>query len=256
MIDIRRKSVLCREVWFDEPWSAEGADLVMFYHWSRPENPDYVRDVHSLELDLTIDDSELLKGFTASTRNQINRARREAVQFYAWVDPDEQVLNRFVQFLVEFATERGLGEGVPLWMRDYAAQGALLLTNAAGADGNALVWHSYYRGGDWVRQLHSVSRFAGEADKEARNAIGRANRFLHWADMIECRRIGVRKFDFGGWYSGDSDQKLLRVNAFKEEFGGRQTLRYHSMLPVSLKGKLFLKGREYLRGDSGLLHVV
>ena len=34
MVDIIRKSLTCREVWFDENWSASGADLVLFYHWS------------------------------------------------------------------------------------------------------------------------------------------------------------------------------------------------------------------------------
>jgi hypothetical protein len=75
-------------------------------------------------------------------------------------------------------------------------------------------------------------------------------------DLLECRKLGIERFDFGGWYNGTTDEKLLRINAFKEQFGGVKTRRYHSMLAASGKGRLYLKLRERLKGRRGLVHFV
>jgi hypothetical protein len=256
MVDIRRKSIVCREVWFDEAWSPEGADIVLYYHWSHPVNSEQNSLVSSLEIDLLSEESNIWKGFSASTKNQINRAIREEVGFQIWRNPDASVIDDFFEFNRQFTQERGFGVTDPEWMRTYSEQGALTLTRATAPSGQALVWHSYYSSKDWVRQMQSVSLFAQQDDKDLRNAIGRANRFLHWKDMQEFRKSAVQHFDFGGWYSGADDEKLLRVNAFKEEFGGAKTQRYHSTEAISLKGTLYVKAREYLRGDPGQLHWV
>lgn len=257
MIKVRRKWAVCHDLWFDEPRSSDGADLVLFYHWSQPVNPAAARDVYSLQIDLTQSEAEILKGFTSSTRNQINRAVKDGFRFEVWTNPAPEIIREFFAFYAEFTRERGLGDEAvhAEWMTDYAEQGGILLTRGCDSDGRVLVWHSYYRNAQWVRQLQSISMFAGSDDKELRNAVGRANRYLHWMDILECRRLGIRNFDFGGVYQGQDDEKLLRVSAFKQEFGGVKTHRYHSILAVSLKGKSLLKARE-LRGKDNLIHIV
>lgn len=257
MIEIQRKWALCHDVWFDEPWSDQGGDLILFYHWSEPVNRSAQTEVHSLEIDLREPENAIFGRFTSSTRNQVNRAKREGVVFEAWPAPPAAIIEEFFSFFRQFERERGLGGEVANsgWLHRYAAQDAILLTRASDAGGKPLVWHSYYRSAQWVRQLQSISFFSSSQEKEERNAVARANRFLHWMDMLECRRLGISHFDFGGIYSGDSDEKLLHVNAFKQEFGGVRTLRYHSILPVSLKGKALLKARQ-LRGKTPLIHIV
>jgi lipid II:glycine glycyltransferase (peptidoglycan interpeptide bridge formation enzyme) len=230
----------------------------MFYHWSLPVDPLAQAEVHSLELDLTKPEEAIFAGFTSSTRNQVNRAKKEGVIFDAWTAPPGEMIDEFFSFFAEFTRERGLEETATNsdWLRRYAAQDGILLTRASDpGTGKPLVWHSYYRNPQWVRQLQSVSFFSSSQEKEQRNAVARANRFLHWMDILECRRLGISHFDFGGIYSGNSDEKLLRVNAFKQEFGGTRTLRYHSILPVSVKGKALLKARQ-LRGKPPLIHIV
>lgn len=257
MIEIQRKWALCKDVWFDEPWSPKGSDLILFYHWKEPVNRSAQAEVHSLQIDLTEEESAIFGRFSSSTRNQVNRAKKEGVVFESWTEPPGRIIDEFFSFFGEFERERGLGGGSANseWLRGYAAQGGILLTRASDPGGKMLVWHSYYRNQQWVRQLQSVSFFSSSQEKDERNAVARANRFLHWMDMLECRRLGISHFDFGGIYSGSSDEKLLRVNAFKQEFGGTRTLRYHSILPVSLKGKALLKARQ-IRGKAPLIHIV
>jgi hypothetical protein len=255
LVEIRRKWIVRREVWFDEPWERDGADLIVFYHWSEAISPFPALDVHSLELDLTQAPSSIWKGFTATARNLINRGGKDGLSFQMWTGPPRKVIDQFFAFRRRFALERGVSSADPTWMYAYAAQGALILTLASAPDGSALVWHSYSRVPGWVRLLHSVS-LSGESDPEERKRIGCANRFLHWMDVLECQRLRIEHYDFGGWYSGTSDEKLLRINSFKEQFGGRRTHRYHSMLAPSAKGKLYLMARRTLKRDSSLVHYV
>lgn len=254
MIEIRRKFIVRRDLWFDEPRDDRGADLMVFYHWSEAVDPAAALEVHSLEIDLSEDPARIFGRFSDTTRNEINRAAKEGISFQLRADPPRETIEEFFSFYRRFSADRGLGSADPVWMHDYAAQGALILSWACAPDGAPLVWHSYSRVAGWIRLLHSVS--PGESGPAQRKMTGWANRRLHWMDMLEARRLGIGRFDFGGWYSGSTDQKLLRINAFKEQFGGCKTRRYHSMLPVSAKGKLYLETRRRLKGANGLVHFV
>jgi len=48
-------------------------------------------------------------------------------------------------------------------------------------------------------------------------------------------------YDFGGWYSGNTDPEMLNINRFKEEFGGKVVKVYKCWYGISLKGKLCLR---------------
>jgi hypothetical protein len=257
MVQIRRKTLLFRELWFDEPWSVQGADILLFYHWSQAVAGAQSIEVNSLALELSAPKDEIWSGFSSTTRNEINRATREGTVHRIVREPTQRDIEEFHAFYKQFATERHLGGGDnSLWMCEYAREHTIVLTHAHLQNEPPLVWHTYYCKAPWVRLLHSVSLFSHSEDREKRNLISRANRYLHWVDINEFRDRGILHFDFGGWYAGRENEKLLRVNAFKEGFGGLKTKRFHSTLPVSFKGKVFLKARERFRGADSTLHQV
>jgi hypothetical protein len=257
LIELRRRFIVRRELWFDEPCDAKGADLMVFYHWSKPADPAGAQAVHSLELDVSEDPAQIFAAFSGTTRNEINRAGKEGVTFQVWSRPPRETVEEFFAAYRPFTTGRGLDcdDADPVWMHDYAAQGGLRMSRAHAPGGEPLVWHTYVCAPGWIRLLHSVTTAAGAAP-EQRKMTGWANRYLHWMDMQEARKSGIGRYDFGGWYSGAEDQKLLRINAFKEQFGAQKTCRYNWMLPVSAKGKLFLETRKRLKHDSSLVHFV
>lgn len=256
MIEFRTKGLSIREYWFDEPWSSNDSDILLFYHSSGPVPSSRHTPVYSLALDLSRSEEEIWAGFGSSTRNQINRAIRDGVTHEVLSRPTEADIETFLTFYESFTSERQLGKTSDFWFRKYAEQGLVVITYAQQGDGTPLAWHTYYYKAPWVRQLHSVSFFSKTAEKETRNLIARANRYLHWADLKEFRSRGILHFDFGGWYAGGTDPKLLQVNAFKEEFGGERIQRFHSTLGTSLKGKIFLTARDHLRGADSTLHHV
>jgi lipid II:glycine glycyltransferase (peptidoglycan interpeptide bridge formation enzyme) len=86
----------------------------------------------------------------------------------------------------------------------------------------------------------SASLFREVADSGARNAIGRANRFLFWTEMLRCKEQGLKCFDFGGWYPGNTEQELLQINQFKSGFGGHVLREYECEKTLSIRGWVVL----------------
>jgi hypothetical protein len=58
--------------------------------------------------------------------------------------------------------------------------------------------------------------------------------------MLRFRDEGVGIYDFGGWYPGRENEILLRINRFKESFGGELVLRYDCDQARTWKGALGL----------------
>lgn len=54
------------------------------------------------------------------------------------------------------------------------------------------------------------------ADSAMRNAIGRANKYLHWHDWLLLKNIGVIEYDWGGIASYDNPNG---IDKFKMSFG-------------------------------------
>ena len=103
--------------------------------------------------------------------------------------------------------------------------------------GNPLVWHSYFVYGNRCRPIYSASHYRYTNDTQMRSLIGRANRWLHWQDMLKFKEIELCNYDWGGWHTGN-DSVLLKINKFKESFGGVQTTVYDARYGITLLGRL------------------
>jgi hypothetical protein len=66
--------------------------------------------------------------------------------------------------------------------------------------------------------------------------ISKANRLHHWLDVLRFRDEGFAIYDFGGWYAGRENEELLRINRFKESFGGVLVPQYNCDQGLSWKG--------------------
>jgi len=93
--------------------------------------------------------------------------------------------------------------------------------------GATVVWHVHAVTQEKATLLHSASHFRQLDDNEARAVVGRANRLLHWRDMLFFKAEGKSVYDFGGWYASTENVELLRINQFKEGFGGVRTDQFN-----------------------------
>jgi hypothetical protein len=189
-------------------------------------------------------------------RPKLTRAEKDGLHFEAWTAVPVEMLEEFCSFYDGFAAQRGLTPVQRQWLGIYRTAGRLAISRVS-RDGVPLVWHSYYRDETHVRQLQSASFYREVQDPSLRTVIGRANRLHHWNDIRWFKEQGVSLFDMGGWYEGTEDDGKLRINQFKEEFGGVITKRFYSMVPMTARGQAFLFARRLgRRRDDEFIHMV
>jgi hypothetical protein len=243
------------EFHFDEQGAAPPVDIVRYQ--SRPQKIDgtgvdtVCYPFSTILIDLKQEPGALLAAMSKTTRNEIRRAAKDDLSFAFSVHPTSGWIADFFEFYAEFAQLKGLPDLNSERLLGMRESQALVLTRINDASGGTLVWHCYVYVNGWARLIHSASLFRG-ADKSQHAAIARANRRLHWLDMLQFRELGFTSYDFGGWYSGRDDAAKLNINQFKEGFGGRVAAQYNIDHGITLKGTLAVhlrRAAEALRGE-------
>ena len=193
----------------------------------------------SLVSDLSLSDSQLLCLMTKTIRNEINRAEREKVEISFFSNESDclDVLDDFSKMYHEMYEQKDM-DGMELPKKELAGyiKANQLIISCARIDGEPMVFHSYVFGEENARLLHSCSEFRTE-DNETRNAIGRANKYLHWRDFQHLRTMGVKRYDWGGISSLSEPNG---IDKFKLSFGAEPVVYYNISSPLSLRYKLYL----------------
>jgi hypothetical protein len=230
------------EVWFDnEPDKTQAVDWIAYHQRSQPVSGAKATEFYTSIIDLRPPTEEIWGRLHDETAYNIRRAGgRDGVVCECLNPNDPTVLSRFEEMYNAFAAARGL---LPLEREKFANLAAIGLVDmsvAKNPDGAVLVYHVDYRDRHRARNLYSVSLYRDCASSAARNAIGRANRYLVWTDIMRYKDAGIQCFDFGGWYPGSTDQARLKINEFKRGFGGQIVREYECEQIVSWKGWLVL----------------
>lgn len=250
MIVVRPARPRVIELWFNEPLPSTGADAVIFRQYGHPPAGVRADPFHTLVIDLRRPEEEIFAFMRSGTRNEIRRDPcKDGLTTEAIEHPADEVVAEFVEFYRQFAARRRVLRVKPRWLQALARAKSLQLTRAR-ANGETVVWHSYMTSPDRVRLLHSVSLHR-DADQSFRNLTGRANRLLHWRDIVGFRTQGVRTYDFGGWYDGRQNTSLVAINRFKEGFGGVRLTEYSGMIGLTRLGRIYIglrRLRDRLRG--------
>jgi lipid II:glycine glycyltransferase (peptidoglycan interpeptide bridge formation enzyme) len=72
--------------------------------------------------------------------------------------------------------------------------------------------------------------------------------------MLRFKRGGFSTYDLGGWYPGRDNEKLLRVNRFKEEFGGVVVTLFNFIRPITAGGYVYFIARSVKVALSSLMN--
>jgi len=78
--------------------------------------------------------------------------------------------------------------------------------------------------------------------------VGRANRWLHWRDMLCFKEAGVQCYDWGGMFEDESTPERAGINRFKRDFGGQPVHSYECTVAASARGRVWLALRDAWRG--------
>ena len=235
------------ELWFDEADTCPRADIVRHFQRTSPPEGCNCVPFHTLVTDLQLEASALFAKIKKDTRYEIRRgAEKDKLTCYVHNSVDADTLSGFLHFYRGFAAANDLRPANNIRLQLLAEIGALYLSEALDEDGRSLVWHAYCRFDDHrARLLYSASGLHAAANK---GLIGRANRYLHWKDFLAFQALGTKLYDFGGWYEGTQDEKKIRINQFKEEFGGTVVVNFNGLQGTTLKGKVGLWAYQQVHG--------
>jgi hypothetical protein len=229
------------EVWYDSERSEIQVDWVLYRQRSQPVPGTKWKFFYSNLVDLIPSPEVLLSAMSTSNAYQIRRARdKDRITCECPQSVGRELLDSFTEIYKRFAAITRLPPLDRPFLDQLANDGCLEVSVAKDLSGVPLVYHVYYCGPNRCCLLHTVSLYQALSDKAARNAMGRANRYLFWSDMLRNRERGLKVFDFGGWYPGKTDPDLLDINRFKEGFGGRIVREYNCEEIVSLKARVIL----------------
>lgn len=254
-IPSRRWPVTIKNYWFGQrPSRVAMPDIARLY--SIPAPISNARNVESWTLltDLSGTVEDLISGLSKYTRKQVRRAEREGITVERLNCRDPETLYNFGSFWNRFAQSKAdvrsiLNVSVKLHMLQRLANASMLeMSRASGPDGEPLVYHVFIVAEGRARVHHSASLFRDEAESSAhRHVMAWSNRFLHWQNMLYYRQRGCTHYDLGGWYAGKENESLLRVNQFKEEFGGNVVCEYDAMVGCSFLGRSALWAQDQYR---------
>lgn len=251
MIVYRKKLLRIAEYWNGEEPGLAGVDLVRCFQQPQPLEGMLCRAFHTILLDLNGNPQGLLARMKRDTRYEIRRAGNQDQLTCEWRNAsDPQAFQNFCDYYDDFAIRKAQPKLNRPWLSLLAGDGAVTLSRVCDSTGETLVWHVYHCSSSRATLFFSASLFRKFDDSAIRNKIGRANRFLHWQDMQRFKSEGISVYDLGGWYEGASDLERLRINKFKEEFGGEIVKNYICERAVTAKAKLFLRTRRLLLGNA------
>lgn len=228
------------ELWFDETLpGGRTPDIVRYRQALSPPCPDCT-DFYTLVIDLAQGQESLLAGLKKETRYEVRRAQeKDALTLDVWDGRCQKFRDDFVSYYNGFAATKRLPRLDKRNLELLSNAGRLDLSRSLSSTGEVLVCHAYYRHCGRVRLLHSASHFRGNGDGAFRALVGRANRWLHWQDLMRFKAAGYSWYDWGGWYEGHDDASRLGINQFKESFGGEVLRTYNGEVLLSVKAHMF-----------------
>ncbi len=249
MIRINGRGAVYGEVWCDEkPPRESGVDIVLYCQREAPIADARTAPFLSLVTDLSVEEDAITDKFGTDCRYKIRRAETKDGMRMEFITDPEARLDEFRAFYDAFAGEKSLEPCDRQWLV-AACQARQLALTSASRNGEALVWHAYVMSGKTARLQYTGSRFRNR-ENDYRALVGRANRWLHWREMLRFKEMGIKRYDWGGLFEDESVPERAGINQFKKDFGGQQVRTYDCTVPVTLRGRIWLALRDAWRRRS------
>lgn len=236
-----------RDFWFEDDRNKKeekGADFAEYHDMLQlPKNmAGFIGKAERMTLisDLTVEKDIIQAAFRKNTRYEIRRAQKEGCKAnFLGVDEIKQqdiLIHKINQEHTKLFKKKGVRVKDEYdFMHAAAQKGMLIVSTAEVEDLGVCVYHVYVVGNQIARLLHSISVFRDTESNYERNAVGRANRYLHFEDMLYLKEIGYTTYDWGGY---SDDEEVKSISDFKLSFGGEKRTVYTVFYATSLAGRL------------------
>lgn len=237
-----------KRIWFAceaEKNDFRGCDFISYSALINEPNKELgltYRKFGTLHNNLDEDSEQLMRNCKSNVRNEIRRAEREGVEsVYITCENTNEKKIEALCTEIDYAYKKMCEaknlrySSIRKVLIDFMKSDSLIITTAM-IDKENVVYHVYISDGYTARLTYSVSLFRGS--KEAATAIGRANRMLHYRDMLALKESGHHIYDWGGFSL--EKEEVKSISEFKAGFGGVPVNVYEADKPVSLLAKIAL----------------
>lgn len=195
---------------------------------------------HTLHLDLTKSEEKLFSELHKSNRYKIKKAQnKDELEVIIYHTPTDEDIKVFSKFYNVFAKNKGLEECSLTKLKALKESNGLVISAVMNKANHPLCYHAYIIDGQRARVLYSASLFRLPSERDKRNLIGRANRYLHWRDIQSFKEKGFKIYDFGGLTLDENNEMMSNIDQFKMSFGGEVVTEYIYYQAKSLFGKLY-----------------
>lgn len=243
MIDVKYKihGVSIVQAWFDDSCdiSKHGkSDILHFCCTANPGRTGKSHRQHTLQNDLTLTSEELLANCKSNVRNEIRRAEKDGITtaYYGSIvskTVEDSIIEEFNNEYNVMNEKKGRNARPILDNLKHLNACNALVVSTALFNNEIVAFHAYVCDGNITRLLYSVSTFRNEDITPS--IVGRANRRLHYIDMVAFKEHGYKVYDWGGY---SLDENLKGISDFKAGFGGIEKDVYMTTVCKTLKGKI------------------
>lgn len=256
MIYYKKKGIIrVAEVWFEADLPALRPIDVVRHKFvpGVPAGSYSVERLSTLVTDLAQSEDDLWDLIAKNTRYEIKRAKERdgvvTITDLAQGERKDEKLKEYIGFFNGFAETKNrssIGYGD---LAQFYESGNLVVRSVHKSESEeTIAMHAYILSDGRARLYQSSSHFRANNDPEFRKMTGRANRLLHWEDMLYFKAQGVPTYDMGGWYGGSEDSEKLAINQFKESFGGTRIDETSCIVAVTPLGWMSIAMRNIIRG--------
>lgn len=195
------------------------------------------QEYHTCMNDLTRPEEEMLAAVNKAVRYQFRRSEKDQIEirFYTKkeIGQSPELMETFADIYERMYQSKGSDTKLNVSAIQKYLEADGILFSAVWHEGEMIVFHSYICDATDARLLHSASCFREESADQS--MIGRANKRLHWEDILYFKKKGLLRYDWGGISDFDNPNG---IDEFKLKFGGDKITYYNVFAGNTLLGKL------------------
>lgn len=248
MISIIRKNrgIKIEEVWFSAKKENDKKVDVISYCQAPSAFAFLNKKVRTLINDLTISEEEIWQGIHRKCKQEIKHAEEKGILIVINYSDSitQEMINELHASHAQFTKEKRLPlsfnelDYLGLWWNS----GHMMISKAL-FNGKVIVYHCYIYDDNIARGILSTSHYRSDASVD-KQLVGMANRLLHFRDMMEFKKLGLKVYD---WAGISDDPAIRHITEFKRKFGGVERETYYVLEAFTMKGKIALQIKKLIR---------
>lgn len=225
------------------------ADIHAYFQQPAPVKTKKRFAIHRRALHLCIDlrksEEALMKEMSKKTSYKIRRALRDDVVVSYVCHPDVHAVKEFARFYDAFAEAKGIESCKQEKLMALIEKDMLTITYVKYLDGRTLAASVTITNKNTAIGLFNASGRFLHQDISGQ-VISRANRYLHWCEILHFKNLGYETFNMMGLTLDKENTDMSKISEFKRSFGGEDRVIYQSFIPQTFLGITLIWLLKYL----------